>query len=39
MKDGLRRLTALGKELETKAGIYLVANLASQVGNKIQVKQ
>ncbi|KAF8593496.1 hypothetical protein BDV93DRAFT_566489 [Ceratobasidium sp. AG-I] len=39
MKDALRKITALGRELETKAGLYLVANVAGRVGNMMQVKQ
>ncbi|KAF8594240.1 hypothetical protein BDV93DRAFT_515938 [Ceratobasidium sp. AG-I] len=38
MKDALRRITAIGREVENKAGIYLVANVAGRVGNIMQVK-
>jgi hypothetical protein len=39
MKDALRKLTALGRDIENKAGLYLVANIAGRVGNVMQVKQ
>ncbi|KAF8593629.1 hypothetical protein BDV93DRAFT_516423 [Ceratobasidium sp. AG-I] len=39
MKDALRRLAALGRELENSAGLYLVASVAGRVGNMMQVKQ
>ncbi|KAF8599018.1 hypothetical protein BDV93DRAFT_560801 [Ceratobasidium sp. AG-I] len=39
MKDVLRRIMAIGREVENRAGLYLVANVAGRVGDMMQVKQ